>query len=251
METNANYSSLKARNKAVIISFVLIAVGLLFLSFNFGWINPALKSVIFSWPMIFIVFSIVALIKREFLGFLFWLLLGGFFLLPRLTEAFPVLFPGIDADFMHNYWPVLLIVLGFVFLLKIVFGRNKHPFKKYINESNMEGVDGRVEKSVVFGGSENIVLDPVFNGGNIDIVFGGIVLDLRKTSLPAGDTVLNTDVVFGGISLYVPDDWKVVSRLDTVMGGFADKRLSAKLAVDSDRQLIIQGDLVFGGCDIR
>ena len=47
METNANYSSLKARNKAVIISFVLIAVGLLFLSFNFGWINPALKSVIF------------------------------------------------------------------------------------------------------------------------------------------------------------------------------------------------------------
>jgi uncharacterized membrane protein (DUF485 family) len=35
----------------VVLGIVCVLIGLILLVFNFGWLNPALKSVVFSWPI--------------------------------------------------------------------------------------------------------------------------------------------------------------------------------------------------------
>jgi predicted membrane protein len=104
----------------------------------------------------------------------------------------------------------------------------------------------------VFGGSESLFLEPVLKGGDIDVVFGGIVIDLRQTTLPETTVHLNIDVVFGGITLYVPENWCVSSNLDSVFGGYSDKRPNAAIVnEESNSKLIIQGSLIFSGCTVQ
>jgi len=209
--------------------------------------------------MIFIVFAIIALATRKYLQTLFWTALGAFFLLPRIATVYPEALPGIDGNFASNYWPVLVILLGVGIILYILFGK-KRFFRAKIYSSNgnyenvnfnkVEGTDGVYVREVVFGGHDDIFLEPVFRGGNIEIVFGGVKLDLRRTTLPEGDTRLNIDAVFGGAVLHLPDDWVVVPKIAVTFGGVENNRLQV-VQNDQTRRLIITGDAVFGGVEIR
>lgn len=262
METNSNSSTHNSRRfnqrrktqnssvrQGLVFGLLLILAGLLFLSFNFGWIDPALKWVIFSWPMILIVFSILSFSKRDFSIAIIFLILGAFFILPRLAMAYPEIFSVFNHGFARTYWPVLLIIVGILIIFRIGSGKRGIgcDFKKKNVDTTISN-GGRVDKIVTFGGSESIFLDPVFNGGNISTTFGGVVLDLRKTSLPEGETILDINALFGGVELNVPDGWFIDNRLQTIMGGVEDKR--RVFDVDLSRKLILQGTLIFGGCEV-
>src|SRR5690554_6279629 len=113
------------KSQGVIFGLLLILAGLLFLSFNFEWIDSSLKSVIFSWPMIFIVFSIISFSKRDYaLGFV-WFIAGLFFLLPRISVVYPDLLGIINSDFTRVYWPLLLIIVGIIIVFSVITGKNK------------------------------------------------------------------------------------------------------------------------------
>lgn len=243
-------SSGSPKSKGLVFGILLIIAGLVFLSLNFGWLSPTFKFIIFSWPMIFIVLSIISFFKRDTaVGFIL-LILGLFFLIPRIAYIYPDMLINIDTDFARNYWPVLLIILGVLIVLRIGSHRNPINIKNRNTESGSSGaLDGRVDRNVVFGGSESIFLDSVFNGGSINAVFGGVVLDLRKTSLPEGETYLDISAIFGGIELYIPDNWHIETKIQTLFGSVEDNR--RVLDVDNSRKLIIQGFLTFGGCEIE
>jgi len=192
----------------------------------------------------------------EYLALFFWLTLAAFFLLPRIAHLYPDALPGINEDFTATFWPVLLIVVGAGVILKILFGKkaccHRHGYiQRSLNVDKMEGADGIYVREVVFGGIEDIFLEPVFRGGQIEVVFGGVELDLRRASLPEGDTYLQVEAVFGGIKLYLPDDWVVVPKISTVLGGVDNKHFSKSTNQDTSRRLLISGEIVFGGCEIR
>ena len=262
METNSNSPSRNSsrnsnnrsscnttKSQGATIGILLILFGMIFLSFNFGWINSALKWVIISWPMVFIVLSIISLAKRDYTQGLIMMVIGAFFLLPRLAGAFPEIFTGINPNFAHTFWPVLLIIIGLIIVLQIGSGRRGLAFGHKRNMSSTAvNSEGMVQKNVLFGGSESIFLDPVFNGGNISATFGGVVLDLRKTTLPEGDTYLDISAIFGGVQLYVPEGWLIDNRLQAILGGTEDRRRFNE--TNHSRRLILQGTLIFGGCEI-
>lgn len=251
MKTNSCASTnFSGRLKGILFGLLLVIAGFLFLSFNFGWINPALKPVLFSWPMIFVVAGLLKLTKRDLFMSVILLIVGLFFLLPRIAVAFPGSIPGLDGNFAHTYWPMLLILLGVGLILR-VFSRKQYHMDKhpYFERETLNDVSGRIEKRVLFGGSESIFLDPVFHGGELSATFGGIVVDLRRTTLPEGETCLDVNATFGGVELYIPGDWVVETRFQTVLGGMEDKRLVS--TPDYARKLILRGDLIFGGCEIR
>ena len=118
------------------------------------------------------------------------------------------------------------------------------------NDSKWRKSPEGFSKNSVFGGGDHIVLDPVFKGGELNAVFGGLTLDLRRTNLPEGETHLEVNAVFGGITIFVPSDWLIETHLDTVFGGFQDNRMP-KEPLDSTRKLIVVGSCVFGGGEIR
>lgn len=110
--------------------------------------------------------------------------------------------------------------------------------------------DGFVYYSTVFNGADNVFLEPVFRGGSIENVFGGVTLDLRKTTLQEGISHLSISSVFGGTTLLIPAGWNVEIQSDSVFGGFKDKRPFTD-NIEKGAKLIIKAECVFGGGEIR
>ena len=234
----------------------LTLAGLFLLASNLGWVDERLREVIFSWQMLFVLTALIFFLQRFYSFASFWLLLGVFFVIPKIADVYPELLPWVDGDFARNFWPALLILVGIVIIYKIFFGKNKPFFVWQMSNKNfasntVAGTDGVYNRTVAFGGAEDVFLEPVFRGGKISMAFGGAVLDLRKTTLPEGDTYLNVEVAFGGLEVRVPNDWKVISEVDVAFGDVeVNLKNKSQAETDNSRRLIIKGKVVFGGAEI-
>ncbi|HEY6914872.1 MAG TPA: DUF5668 domain-containing protein [Paludibacter sp.] len=265
MENEVKNSFRSGYTKGLGFGLILMLIGIVFLGFNFGLIPEQLRHVIISWPMLLIVIGVGNYFKRHVFSGTILVLIGSFFIFPRFIEAYPTSFPGFNGDFTHVYWPLLLIAAGILIITGRIFGpkwginewnhshdqryhhHRRHHQRDYSQwNSNTDGFS----KNSVFGSGEHIVLDPEFKGGELNAVFGGITLDLRRTNLPEGDTRLDVNAVFGGITIFVPSDWYIETHLDAVFGGFQDNRMP-KEPLDKTRKLIITGSCVFGGGELR
>ena len=242
----------------LLFGLAVVAAGIVLIMLNVGAISAVWKPILFSWQMLLIVMGLINLLnwnRHHFFGGLVTLFVGAFFLIPKLIIAFPDTFYGWNPDFAQNFWPLLLVVIG----LLIVFGSIFKPkrkkdwsYTKFTDEfsGNKENIGGTFDKNVIFSGGEYIVLDPVFSGGELNAVFGGIDLDLRKTNLAEGDTVLEVNAVFGGIDIKIPSDWNIKSEVSCILGGIEDKREKTNDFIPN-RRLILTGGCIFGGCSIK
>ena len=62
---------------------------------------------------------------------------------------------------------------------------------------------------------------------------------------------IDMNCIFGGITLIVPPDWKIVSQLTSAFGGIEDKRqLDTLQDGSSQKVLYLKGKCVFGGVEI-
>ena len=108
--------SSRPRVGAILWPLILIAIGFLLLLDNLGYLGQSAWSVIWNlWPLLFIAIGLDALFrKREIFGPVFWIGLGGVFLLYNFGivgwEAWNTLF---------RLWPLLLVTAG----LDILLGR--------------------------------------------------------------------------------------------------------------------------------
>lgn len=84
-----------------------------------------------------------------------------------------------------------------------------------------------------------------FRGGQLELWYGGGVLDLRDAVLDPGGATLHVRAVFGGGQILVPADWKVVSAVRG-LGGLSDVR-PPRGHVAGAPELAIDGLLIFGG----
>jgi predicted membrane protein len=258
---NIKNSYYSPKRHGIVIGIILIALGTLFLLFNFEVISGNFKKVVFSWQMLLIVFAAIAFYCHHFFSGTLLLLAGIFFIIPRMVAACPESFGWFGNDFTSIYWPVLLIAIGILIILKLflpssakakryrIYADNYQP-KRHKCKHNRNGESGYFDKNTAFGSIEEIILDPVFSGGELNCAFGSITLDLRKTALAEGDTELEINAAFGGITLLIPDNWHVETHVNTFMGGFADnRRVSAE--IDYSRKLIIAGSFALAGGEIQ
>ena len=108
-----NTPSRRRNNRpAIIAGLILIAIGFLLVSVNLNILPYNFHRIIISWQMLLIVIGIIQLSKRDATSGIILLLVGGFFIIPKLSSAFPALFPWVGYNFTANYWPILLIVAG-------------------------------------------------------------------------------------------------------------------------------------------
>jgi predicted membrane protein len=102
---------------------------------------------------------------------------------------------------------------------------------------------------VVQGGSQLRPSAEEISDAVVSVMMGGVVLDLRQTTLMRRPAHLDILCIMGGLELVVPEDWKVTIDVEPAMGGIRDARSGT---VDPERppDLVISGRVVMGGVDI-
>ena len=196
------------------VPVLLILAGLVFLVKNTGLINHGIFQFIASWQMILIALGMIQLFQREYVRGVILMLIGGVLLLPR--------FGVIGYSQLHMFWPVILIVIGI-----------------------------GLRSNILFSGAKTVMLDPVFRGGDLRNVFGGIEIDLRRTRLEARETFVDIDCSFGGITLYVPDSWNVQLQVSSVFGSCEDERPHFSPDTDPEHTVVLRGSVLFSGVEIK
>lgn len=239
------------KNNAIVIAIIFIAIGLILIGRNTGVIDYQLYRILMSWQSLLIVLGLCMISRRNITSGLIVGGVGAFFLIPKITMA---------SQWMHTYWPLVFVMVGVVLLFKHISRRRECHNRLTGDRGNRNGrgaeeayyksENGFVNSNVTFGSVRHIVIDPVFKGAILRSYFAGTVLDLRRTSLPEGDTYIELDCVFGGTELYIPEDWAIVSDVLPVFGGVDDKRFRPGPELPG-RRLIIRGKVTFGGIEIK
>jgi predicted membrane protein len=258
METEKDYLFKRGRNrggKGIGFALFLILLGGIFLFLNLGIIPETYRPLLVSWKTLLIVIGLwILIIKREYTGGVVLIAVGTFFLYPTLCSVFPEYFVRFDID-IRILWPVILIIIGVMLVIGCLFPHRKPEYKRHKWEADTRGgyeqFTDYIDKNVMFGSSEQIILSPSFQGGEANVMFGELIIDLRKAKLAEGEYVLQLNAMFGSVVLYLPAEWYAETRTNTFLGSFDDKRRQNMEIIDSTSKLIIKGSAMFGSGEIR
>jgi predicted membrane protein len=225
-------------NNRAIIGVVLVLVGLFLVMRNTGIFPDFIDHIVFSWPMLLVAIGLVMTLgAAEKTSGVIVMAVGGFFLIPMIfRETFHA---------YNMFWPSIFIIIGVIFITTKRKGWNSVQAKGIVGDDFIDYVN-------VFSGGERQIVSENFKGGRISAVFGGMELDFTKARLAPGRNELEIACVFGGATFVVPDDWNISIEVTPVLGGFSDsRRLIPGRTIDSTKQLVIKGAVVFGGGEIK
>jgi hypothetical protein len=103
----------------------------------------------------------------------------------------------------------------------------------------------------VFGGATRKGVWRVPATSTVVTVFGGADIDLREAILPGQEITMRAFAVFGGMSITVPPEMRVVDSGVAVFGGRDVSGTTAESERPDSPVLRLQGACVFGGIDVK
>jgi len=229
------------RNGRALGGLVIITVGTLLLVKKMGIDLP---SWLFSWEMILITIGIYIGARHRFKS-LQWLIpvaIGVAFLI------------GDEIDFdVHRYiWPVIIIVVGLVMILRPHRTKRSEEYWRNFGANNERSSEDHIDSTTIFGGTKKNIISKDFRGGESFCMFGGVELNLMQADIN-GRVVIELTQVFGGTKLVIPPHWKLQSEeVVSVFGGLDDKRpIMQNSMVDDSKVIVLRGTCIFGGIDIK
>lgn len=227
---------------------------------------------------IFLVLGAVLLIVSQ-LGMMegigFWTVMGTLFFVAIFLKSLVTLeFTGIffSAAFLIiiydeqlaleaiTPWPVLgaalLLSIGFHMLF-----RRKHKYfeYKYEYEVDCDGKKGDYDEVIdeqdgdtvhfgtTFGSSIKYVNTDDFKRADLHCSFGALAVYFDNAIMQQEKAVINLDVSFAGLELYIPKTWNVVNNVHTSLGALEEKNRNAP---DGLHTVILNGKTSFSGVEI-
>lgn len=139
--------------------------------------------------------------------------------------------------------PVIVIVIGIKMILVAVFGKTGKALK-VLENSGAEFKKG----NAAFAGNEMNFDGEIFDGAELNAVFGGINCDIRGAIIDR-DCVITASAVFGGIDIYAPDNINIIVNSNSVFGGVSNKK-----HINSPQNLhtlYVNATCIFGGVEIK
>ena len=240
---------------------VFIAIGLLFLFGNMGFVNVG--AILRFWPVLLIAAGVFKLAEsrddyKAGPG-VFLIVIGSLFLL----GSFHIVITARD------FWPVILIGFGCLMLWRSAMAKRERESGSNLNE----GSAGRPAGASAGGtatafreeppASSNSILSatailsgvvrrnnsPDFRGGDATAIMGDCEIDLRAANItPPHEATLEVFAMWGGIVLKVPPEWTVIGKVDPILGGYDDKTIQPK---DESKRFVIRGSVVMGGIEVK
>ena len=163
------------------------------------------------WTLFIIVPCFIGLFKDEDKsGNLIGLIIGGCLLLGC-----------IDIVEFSLIWklmvPAILVMIGLSFIFKDTLNSKVKKEIKKLNKTETK------EYCSCFSGQTVDYNKEEFEGCSISAIFGGVKCDLKEAIINS-DVVINANSIFGGITIYVPEDVNVKIGSTSIFGGVSDER---------------------------
>lgn len=216
------------------------------------------------WALIFILIGVLIVLSNVNVGFVlnFWYSLLAIFALGDLIGNRRINFlnaglflVGIFLILADNI-PALKVYCNFSYLAALIFiliglnllignGRKCPVWRKNI-PSKESGT--HFEISAVFSGQKERFDGFNYSSGTAVAVFGGAELDLTGTEISPEGLYLDVTAVFGGINIYVSQEWRVDKS--ACLGIFGGVSLKNDLGNEKNAVLYLRGQAIFAGIDI-
>jgi predicted membrane protein len=243
----------------VVAGVLLLILGLLFTLDNFGVVNAG--DLFHYWPLILVGVGIVRVIdpRRESrVTGVVLILLGGVFLLRTLDLV---------RFRFGDLWPFALLLIGGLLVWQSIRGRRflssppssldsaatTQTPREIGGPSTLQPAANRaavLNEFVVMAGADRVIHSD-FRGGEVSAIMGGIKVDLRDADMTAETATIEVFVLMGGIEIYVPDTWRVVTQGFPLLGGFVDTTHSVLPAGATPKILVVRGTAIMGGVEVK
>ena len=225
------------RTKQILWGVVLVAIGLV-LALNA--LNITDIELFFDgwWTLFIIVPCVIGLFTgKDITGNLIGLGIGTFLLLCCQDI--------LDFDMLWKLaLPIIVILIGIKLIFSTVLDRKGAELMKKLRDN-----DGTMRSgTAVFSGEKMNFSGEMFQGAELNAVFGGVECDLRNAVIEE-DCVIQASAVFGGIDIFVPGNINVQVSSNSIFGGVSNK--TAKTNIVNAPTLYIKATCLFGGVDIK
>ena len=138
--------------------------------------------------------------------------------------------------------PIVIVIIGLKLILKNVIPNKGDQVYKNIKENG-----GDIKNSTAaFGGVRADYSGQKFEGAELNAVFGGVECDLRNAIIQQ-DCVINASAVFGGITIFAPQNVNIKVKSSSLFGGVSNKTTAHEGAFT----IFVNADCIFGGLEIR
>lgn len=223
------------QQRLIIGAFILV-IGVLALADNLNFFNA--RDIIRFWPTVFIVVGALKLSNTRTRS---GTMIGGGLIL--LGIAMTLNYMGMISFRLRDWWPLFIIMAGLAMI-----------FKDKLRDADGTGLcatentnEATIDVVAVMSGHQGNVASQDFRGGSVTAIMGGAEIDLRNAVIQT-EAVIDVTAFWGGVSLKIPKDWRVVNNGIAFLGGIDD---SSEPAIDANKRLIITGTAVMGGVEIK
>ena len=190
------------------------------------------------WTLFIIVPCLVGIFsEREKTGNIIGLLIGIFLLLCCQN----VLSFGL---FWKLAIPSIIVIIGLKLILGAVLGDKA---TKMIAVSRQNGNNVKTG-CATFSGQDLNLDGEVFEGAELNAVFGGVKCDIRNAIIEK-DCAITASAIFGGIDIFVPDNVNVKITSNSIFGGVSEKKHHPY--VENAVTVYINATCMFGGVEIK
>jgi predicted membrane protein len=217
----------------MIFGLIVLTLGVLWTLDNLGLVDSG--AILRWWPALLVVWGVM-----QMTGFCCrqQMVSGAVFSIAGLVLL------GTEAHLLRVHfwqlWPVVMIVLGASLITRSFRGPAAAAPADRLSQ---------VSTFVIMGGLHVKNESQEFRGGDVSAVMGGVEVDLRGAKTVEPQVVLDVFAWWGGIDLFVPRDWRVVSEVIPMMAGFEDH--SVKPEGEARTTLVIRGMAVMGGIEVK
>lgn len=253
----------------MLVGVIIVFIGVLLLLDNLG--IPGIGDVWRFWPVILIAVGLSRIVDNPSPSGMIWGVVvagaGALILLDHL---------GVLRVSFNIFWPVIVIGFGLSMLARNFgqgYGRGPWgggpggsgppagqggpgapggpgPTSGYPYGSGISAPDFHLW--AMFGGGRRRIDSKQFRGGDVLAVFGGYNIDLRDAVMADGKAVVDANAMFGGVDIWVPQNWTVEVVGHGIFGGFDDKTMPPRINPgDKPQHLVVTGYAMFGGVTVK
>lgn len=187
------------------------------------------------WPVGLILLGTTIANRAEahsrFWGFV-WIIVGSWLLLRSLDV--------VRVGFWQLFWPAVFIFFGANLILKQL-RQSGHLVPSPVTSNRLFAIMSESKRR--FDGKP-------FDGAYMTAFMGGCVLDLRRATVPPGETrVVEVFGIMVGHDIKVPQEWSVTLDVTPIMGDVKDKRapsVTPPPLTGAPPMLVVRGSVVMG-----